>query len=302
MEITHIAYFDTVVRSQNFSRAAEIHKVSQPSLSLGVKKLEKELDTPLLSRPRKGRLELTAAGEIFLRHAKVILQEYVGIQRGIDDLNKLHRGVVTVGLSPLVAPHLIQAMTALFTNRFPRLRLEIVEAPALELQGKLDEGTIHAAMVSPTLNAPHLSKERLLDDEVLLCLHREHPLASAGRIEAKALKSLPLVLVQEDLLQSESVQALQANQTLKHSIAVQSNQLATLYKLVQENLAVALVPAIAGPVPDPENVVLHSLTPKLSNIIDLIYPTATPASRAVEAFIDIARALFNLESGDSPAN
>src|SRR6188474_2356395 len=99
MEIHQLRYMAAVARTGNFSRAAKLCNVSQPSLSQQIQKLERELGERLFERHRT-RTRLTACGERFLPRAERILHELEEARREAEDLHGLVQGEVIVGVLP----------------------------------------------------------------------------------------------------------------------------------------------------------------------------------------------------------
>src|SRR5262245_55950760 len=111
MEMHQLRYVVAVARTGNFSRAAELCHVAQPSLSQQIQKLEAELGERLFDRLKR-EVRLTPPGELFLRRAVKILEEVEAAKREADDARELLRGTMTLGVLPTIAPYLLpDAMT-----------------------------------------------------------------------------------------------------------------------------------------------------------------------------------------------
>lgn len=98
MELKQIKYFISVVEQRNFTRAAEMNFVSQPNITMAIKKLEEELGAPLLQRGYK-HIALTKEGEHFYSKTKDILQKLDNVVQEIRDSQQA-TGVVTIGIPP----------------------------------------------------------------------------------------------------------------------------------------------------------------------------------------------------------
>ena len=132
MEMHQIRYVVAVARSGNFSRAAELCHVSQPSLSQQILKLEEELGERLFERTKR-EARPTPHGEIFLRRALRILEEVDAARREADDAKQLLTGSVTIGVIPTVAPYILPKAIASFMKLFPGVEVVVQEEPSARL-------------------------------------------------------------------------------------------------------------------------------------------------------------------------
>jgi LysR family hydrogen peroxide-inducible transcriptional activator len=126
MELHQLRYVVAVARTANFSRAAALCHVSQPSLSQQIKKLEDELGERLFDRMKRA-VKLTSQGETFLHRALRILEEVDAAKREASDAQHLLRGALTIGVLPTIAPYLLPKVMAQFTNKFPGVEIVVEE-------------------------------------------------------------------------------------------------------------------------------------------------------------------------------
>src|SRR6478735_6801162 len=118
MEMNQLRYVVAVARTGNFSRAAELCNVSQPSLSQQIQKLEDELGERLFDRMKR-QTKLTSHGEVFFRRAVVILAEAEMALREASEAKSLVSGTCTIGVLPTIAPYLLPEAIGLFTRKYP---------------------------------------------------------------------------------------------------------------------------------------------------------------------------------------
>ena len=126
MEMHQLRYVVAVARTANFSRAADLCHVSQPSLSQQIKKLEDELGERLFDRMKRAA-KLTSHGETFLRRAVRILEEVDAAKREATDAQDLLRGTLTIGVLPTIAPYLLPKVMAQFTGKYPGVEIVVQE-------------------------------------------------------------------------------------------------------------------------------------------------------------------------------
>lgn len=132
MELRQIQYFMAVAVHQNFTRAAEQVHVSQPSLSVQVAGLERELGTRLFDR--LGRtVVLTQAGELFRPHAERILREVDQATQAVQELTGSQRGRLVIGTLSTVNSYLIPPLVSRFKRQFPFVHLQVHAQPSSDI-------------------------------------------------------------------------------------------------------------------------------------------------------------------------
>lgn len=185
----HLRYFLAVVDHGTFSRAAAECHVSQPTLSIGVAKLEKALGTSLFRRSSQ-RVELTPAGARFLVHARRIEGEFnLALQSmGQSDSPPLLRiGVLRSVAGFVLARALEQAAGA-------ARHLELVEGSEREIVGNLARGRLDVALTLVGRGSDRFLEEPLLNEGYSLALPEHHPLADRATIGGEALASEVMIV------------------------------------------------------------------------------------------------------------
>jgi DNA-binding transcriptional LysR family regulator len=169
-----LRYFLAVVDHGNFSRAAQHCRVTQPTLSVGIAKLETSLGRPLFLRSNR-RVELTAAGTRFAVHARRIEAEFAEAERAV--LEDAPRRLVRIGIVPTLPAAWIERAVA--AARGTGERIELIEGRMRDLTPMLDRGRIDA-ILGPVSS----QNDALFAEGYALALSADHPLA--GRTEVGA--------------------------------------------------------------------------------------------------------------------
>jgi DNA-binding transcriptional LysR family regulator len=181
-----LRYFLAVVDHGNFSRAAAHCNVAQPTLSVGIAKLERAVGTPLFVRSNQ-RVELTGAGSRLLAHARRIESEFNQAQRIATDSAEqedvLRVGVLRSVPAGLIAGGIAAARGAVATGA----PLEIVEGSEREISGHLARERIDIAVTLVGRGADRFLEESLLEEGYCLALPADHPHATAQAVQAEAL-------------------------------------------------------------------------------------------------------------------
>src|SRR5260370_2422675 len=180
MEMHQLAYFESVSRHLHFTRAAEERNVPQPWVSHQIRKLETELGTPLFHRMKR-HVALTEAGKTFLPHAQAVLRRLEEARLEVQQRSGLRKGTLGVGAPPSVGTHLLPAALAAFSRLRPGIELAFREAGSRTLLKLLEEGELDLAVVIQPIRHPVLETLPLVEEELLLAVPRQHPLASGSR-------------------------------------------------------------------------------------------------------------------------
>lgn len=179
-----LRYFLAVAETGNFSRAAKSVSITQPTLSAGIAKLERQVGTRLFDRDRQG-VSLTAAGSRFLARARRIAAEY---ELALQDVQHVPEPtVLRLGVLTTIPTPTIERLLARHRESGGDEVLELLDGSERDLAERLDRGRIDAAL---TVIRPHHARYRpelLARERYLMVLPCTHPLADAGRIEPEAL-------------------------------------------------------------------------------------------------------------------
>lgn len=194
MTLTELRYIVAVAREKHFGRAAAACFVSQPTLSVAIKKLEDELQVQLFERG-SGDVAVTPIGEDVVRQAQIVLEQAETIReiarRGKDPLaGPLRLGVIyTIG--PYLLPELVRHSIAL-TPQMPLLLQENFTVKLLEM---LRTGEIDCAILAEPFPDVGLAVEPLYDEPFYVAVPAHHPLAKYQHINAHALKTETMLLL-----------------------------------------------------------------------------------------------------------
>lgn len=243
MLLRHIRYFLAVAEQGNFTRAAEVLHVSQPTLSQQIKQLEETLGTPLLDR--SGRtVRLTDAGAAWMRYARLALQDLDEGARAIHDVATLERGNLRLAMTPTFSAYLVGPVIDAFYRRYPGISLSIQEITqdkieALLAEDRLDLGIAFGQAQSPDIEAKDLFSESLnmvVGADHLLA-QRQHPLA------AEELERQPLALLSEDFATRQFIDDYCRQQSISPWVAVEANAIGAILEIMRRGQLATILPA-----------------------------------------------------------
>ncbi|GAB4483693.1 MAG: hydrogen peroxide-inducible genes activator [Burkholderiaceae bacterium] len=194
MTLTELKYVVAVARERHFGRAAEACFVSQPTLSVAIKKLEEELGVPIFER-RSNEVTLTAAGERIVAQAQRVLDEAAMIKElakaGKDPLV----GALRVGIIYTIGPYLLPALIRQLLRDAPRMPLLLNENFTIKLLELLKNGEIDVAILALPLPESGVLIQPVYDEPFVVAVPRQHPWARRKAIAADELKKETMLLL-----------------------------------------------------------------------------------------------------------
>lgn len=184
-----------VATEKNFTKAAEVLYLSQPSLSKQIKTLEKNLDIILINR-ESNRISLTENGKVFLQYSERILALCEESCRALIDLKNGDRGSLTVGASQTVGTYLMPRILALFAQNYPQIDLKVQVNSTPIIAKNLLKREIDIALVGgevPNKLKKNLIIQDFVEDEISLIISTSHPFAKKKKINKEDLYYLNFI-------------------------------------------------------------------------------------------------------------
>jgi DNA-binding transcriptional LysR family regulator len=198
MELRQLRYFVAVAEELHFRRAAERLHISQPPLSQQIRALEDELGVALLIRTRR-RVQLTPAGEAFLRDARVLLGELDGAVATARRIDAGQTGRLRVGFVGSALLSIVPGTVERFRASRPGVAIELRERSTVDQLRAVAAGLVDVGLVRPPIDDDGgLRAETVLRERTVAALPAGHPLAALGRVPLRRLADEPLVLFPRD--------------------------------------------------------------------------------------------------------
>ena len=194
MTLTELKYIVAVARERHFGKAAEACFVSQPTLSVAVKKLEEELELKLFERSAN-EVTVTPLGEEVVRQAQSVLEQAANIReiakRGKDPL----AGALRLGVIYTIAPYLLPDLVKNVIRRTPQMPLILQENFTVKLLEMLRTGEIDCAILAEPFPDTGLAMAALYDEPFVAVVPGNHALAQRSSVTAQQLKSETMLLL-----------------------------------------------------------------------------------------------------------
>ncbi len=194
MTLTELKYIVAVARERHFGKAADACFVSQPTLSVAVKKLEEELDVKLFERSAN-EVTVTPLGEEIVRQAQSVLEQAANIKdiakRGKDPL----AGPLKLGVIYTIAPYLLPALVRQVITKSPQMPLVLQENFTVKLLEMLRTGEIDCAILAEPFPDTGLALAPLYDEPFFAAVPSSHALAQQASVTAEQLKNETMLLL-----------------------------------------------------------------------------------------------------------
>jgi LysR family hydrogen peroxide-inducible transcriptional activator len=293
MELRQLQYAVQIAAERNFSRAAEKLHIAQPSLSQQLLKLEKELGVLLFHRSTSS-VELTHAGTVFVEKAQAILDMVEQLRQEMEDISQMKRGRLIVGSMPITGTTLLPLVLPAFQAAYPDVEVTLVEETSANLGMLTSNGQTDISLLALPLKEESLAYEPLLDEEIVLAVPPQHPLAAQYGGGSGAPAEVPL-----QALEHEPFVALKKGQGLRQlslelckqagfepNIAFESTNMETVQALVATGMGIAFVPSlVARNAPSRFAPVILPIAGRPARTLVIAYRKGRYLSKAAEAFI-----------------
>lgn len=246
MNLRDLQYLVAVATHLNFGKAAEACHVSQPTLSMQLKKLEEYLGVPLFERTNKHVMP-TAHGLEIIKKAQTILTEANDIKAYAQSVRDPLAGDFHLGAFPTIAPYFLPKAVPLITQALPRLQLFLSEDKSPVLMETLLDGHIDAAILALPIEHDALSSLPLFEDPFFLAVPAAHPLANRPSVAMEDLRNETLLLLEDGhCLRSQALQVCHLSGA-KETEGFRATSLETLRHMVMAGSGITLIPRIAIP-------------------------------------------------------
>jgi len=234
-----LRYFLAVVDQGSFSRAAAHCNVSQPTLSVGIAKLERSLSAALFFRSNQ-RVQLTEAGSRFLSHARRIEREFNLAQQAMVGTSS--EPILRLGILHSIPGALIADAVRETNSVTPHTAVELVYGSERELVGHLARGRIDVAVTLVSRGADRFLEQPLMEEGFALALSRDHPFATRSEIAAEDLASEVMIVRRHCEALSETSRHFTERGVRPH-FALRSTNDERVLQMVAAGLGLTVMPA-----------------------------------------------------------
>lgn len=289
MDFRRIRHFVNIAELGNLSKAAERLHIVQPALSQSIKRLEEELGVSLFNRSRKG-MELTEAGQLFLKSAYGILNQFNRAKENISAIGENPKGLVSVAMTAGALHVLTVPVARKLREQYPDIELNIEEGLAANIQQGFESGGYDLVISYMAKLDDSVHIENLIEEELYLTSPYKKS-AVQSDIPFRQLHQYPLILPQDQHEVGGSI-ATTANELKVELNSTQvKGALHPTLQLVEAGFGHSLLPwsAIYDRVEQKKLSARKVKTPRVRHTMRMIYPSRRPLTQATMAVMTILR-------------
>ncbi len=252
MTLTELRYIVAVARERHFGRAAEACFVSQPTLSVAIKKLEEELDMKIFERGA-AEVSITPLGAEIVRQAQSVIEQASAIKeiakRGKDPL----AGALRLGIIYTIGPYLLPELVKGVIDQYPQMPLMLHENFTVRLLEMLRTGELDCAILAEPFPDTGLAIAPLYDEEFVIAVPANHAFALRTEIGAAELKREKMLLLgaghcfRDQVLEVCPEFARFSSEVDGISKSFEGSSLETIKHMVAAGMGVTVVPALSLP-------------------------------------------------------
>jgi len=252
MTLTELRYIVAVARERHFGRAAEACFVSQPTLSVAIKKLEDELDVKIFERGGS-EVSVTPLGEEIVRQAQAVIEQAAAIKeiakRGKDPLT----GPLKLGIIYTIGPYLLPELVKNAIEQTPQMPLMLQENFTVKLLDMLRTGELDCAIMAEPFPDTGLAIAPLYDEPFMIAVPKTHPLAKRKQVTSEELKQETMLLLgtghcfRDHVLEVCPEFARFSNDAEGIRKSFEGSSLETIKHMVASGMGVTVVPQLSVP-------------------------------------------------------
>ena len=233
MTIPQLVYFTSVIKYGTISKAAKRLYVSQPAISLSIKELEEEFGVKLFQR-NNNQLQLTEEGKYFNSLALDLLADY---NQTIYKFKKYirHSEILKLGIPPMIGTFLLPKLSSTFSDLYPNIQMQISSIGSIGNLQAIENKEVDLSIVVVRQNQTiHKNLEwiKIGETNLVFTVGNNHKLARNKTISIEEIKDTPLIMMNEDTLQSQIIDEAFKNHDMTPNVKIRTNQLITITELL----------------------------------------------------------------------
>lgn len=241
MNIKDLRYLVAVAEIRHFGKAASICNISQPTLSMQLKKLEDYLDVQLIER-KKSKVMLTDIGKVVYDLSKDVIQKYDELILTARNAHNLSNGDLKIGIISTLAKYMMPNLLSKIKENYPNLKLYNYDGVQKELIKKVKSGDLDCAIVCTALDNYGLESIELFSEKLKLLVNNNSPLGACDEIEIDKLVNENILILDEGNCLREQVLNICSMARLHNLEKFNATSLDAINYMVASGLGITFVP------------------------------------------------------------
>jgi LysR family cyn operon transcriptional activator len=292
LKLRQLQYFLAVAETSQFTKAANLMSVTQPTLSHQIAELEEQIGTPLFDRLGK-TVRLTAAGDLFKRYVSAALKELNAGRIALDELDGLVRGSIHIGVIQSFSRTLLAPTLSAFIQAHPSIRLSVDEMTAEDIERNLAEGSLNLGIAFAPARMEDTVVEPVLEERLLLVVAPNHGLARTTTMPMSRLGGVRMAMLKPEYTTRQIIDRYLLSAGCAPEVVCETNSIDVILGAVSEGALAALIPERALSHAQRRQLRLVRLTnPSPVRTSALLWPRHAFRSRAALVFGQMIRDRF----------
>lgn len=299
MELRQLEYFQMASRLRNITRAAERLRVSQPNITVAIKKLEAELGIQLFDRSQK-QLALTPEGAVFLNRIELALRNIQDAVLEVNDYKQLQKGTIKIGIPPMMGAYLFPKIFSSFQKKYSHLDIYLHEEGSMSIREQLERDELDFGIIIISGASHNLQLLPMTTSQIVACVPAGSPLAAKDRLTKEDIATANVIMLKEGSFLRQTILGKLKEQSITPNIVLESNQVVTIKGLVASGVGISFLLDMV--LEDAPGVKAIPLEEPLFVDVGLAWKKDRYISKAAQSFIDFCRdTLRKRESGNNAA-
>ena len=285
MKLNQLEYFCAVCRCHSITRAAETLYVTQPTISVAIRELEKELHLQLF-RHEKNRIYLTPEGEAFYRRAEALVRES---REMVADFSAIgHRQTpLKIGIPPMMSTLFFPSFSDRFIEKTGQ-PVQLFEYGSVKARDLVQSEALDIALVNMDFyNLDQFNSLVLMEDSYIYCVSRTHRYAGLPEVTFDMLADEKILLFNTDSVQNDTIFARYRSMGLTPDVLLYSSQLYTILNFVRSGTCGAFL--YASLPANPRDFVQLPVRPEITSSFGLIWKKGILTPSRTTSFIEFAK-------------
>lgn len=301
-------YVYEVYKAKSFSKAAEKLFITQPSLSLTIKKVENQIGAQLFDRSTTP-IRLTDCGEEYIRCVEKIMDIENGFETYLSDLSDLKTGTLAIGASNFFASYILPPIITKFKAKYPRVAVNLIEANTVELEKYLYAGELDLVIDNHSLNETVYQKHLFYQENMIWAVPKQFPQNKNAKkycltaediednrhlqpatpaVPLEKFTSAPFILLRFGNDTRTRADKIFEEHGIEPNIVLELDQLATAYHTVCNGMGIALISdtLVKETLPDPRVVYYKIDSPYAERKTYFYHKTSKYITRAMKEFLN----------------
>ena len=240
MELRQLEYFQMAARLRNITRAAERLRVSQPNITVAIKKLEGELGIQLFDRSQK-QLALTPEGAVFLNRIELALRNIQDAVLEVNDYKQLQKGSIKIGIPPMMGAYLFPRIFSSFQKKYPHLDIYLHEEGSMSIREQLERDELDFGIIIISGASNRLQLLPMVTSQIVACVPEDSPLAKEPYLSKEDIAKSNIIMLKEGSFLRQTILAKLKERNLSPNIVLESNQVVTIKGLVASGVGISFL-------------------------------------------------------------